>query len=1245
VVDSLTTATSQTTALPDGQLRLTESLVPVRALRGGKWVPLDPALHAAAQGRLAPADTASPLSLSGGGSGPLAVLDSYGRTLTLTWPGGPLPAPVVSGPTATYPGVEPGIDLAVTATSQGSIDEAVIIHDAAAAASPALAAALRLNVTAPGMTLATSAGGGLDVTAGPGADPTFSSPAPRMWDSATPPAGTATGTIGGTTVVSPSGMPAASTVTAPGAYAHVWTAAQAASGGTVTVTPPSGTLTGAGTVYPVYVDPAWQPGLGAQHAGNAAAWTQIDKGLPSDTSDWDETSPGSYLQSGYCDPANLSGCNGIGVTRTMFRFPVPDLPSSTTVSSADISVENVWQSANCAAEPLQLWQTPAINSGTDWTNGSGWSSELEQETFAGFGQSGCPYSAGDVTFGTGSTATGGSAGSLATLLTTAADNNVTAITLGLRAADESTTDGTAWLQWRQLQASASAIQLSFNYYYPPAAPAVTTSPGGECQGSAAAAPVIGNDDISINATIAAGDGDTKLTTTTTVTSGGTTVAGPWTYGPGQGVTNQLLGTIPRGTLTTSGLYQVTVTTKDSFGETNDARCYFNFDLTAPDPPAVSGLPATATLGQQLSGISIGPPSTEDCSPVPSPCASSYTYQIGNLAPVTVTPNASHHVWNEPAGAITIPVLGPFIFRASAINSAGNVSLPATNEITSTIPATPLADGYFSAGHYPDLLTTDTAAGDASLWLSRGTGNGTLSPAIDIGGSGTGLRPGTDGPADWNNTAILHGDLTGHHLQDAAALYTAASTSPVPGSGVIIGGIGNTAALSPVSGNVYNIQQDTFCDVTFDATCQPPVSLAYAGDASQETTAATPTDGADIIGIVGTGGNYELALFTAFNTGNYNFDGTHGDLSYSASGNLSPDGTADWQDYTLTTLQLPDASHPNGDPDNTVLLAFNSTPGNSWSGQLYASVNPGCAAGACSAATLAGMPGTWVRVHGTPASWTTAPPRLASADVNNGSSGAGSGTPEIWTVAGGTATSYTISTITGATPSLTAGASSPLGYPNDSWALNDGIANPGTTTATDSIAGTAAPVVAAPGNTTWAWASDDSFGQVLKTSNGYVAPATDPVPGGDATPSISIWFKTTAASQALVSLETSQIASTAAAGSAGTGGYTPVLYIGTDGKLRAEWANGTTTPLSSASPVNDGLWHHATLTGARTSQTLTLDSSTQTLTGTINPTGSYFYIGTGLLGGNWPDENYFQQSGNTGYVTHFNGDIADVTFTR
>ncbi len=102
----------------------------------------------------------------------------------------------------------------------------------------------------------------------------------------------------------------------------------------------------------------------------------------------------------------------------------------------------------------------------------------------------------------------------------------------------------------------------------------------------------------------------------------------------------------------------------------------------------------------------------------------------------------------------------------------------------------------------------------------------------------------------------------------------------------------------------------------------------------------------------------------------------------------------------------------------------------------------------------------------------------------------------------------------------------------------------------------------------------------------------------------------------------------------TGKYTPALYVGTDGKLRGEFWNGSSAPITSAAPVNDGTWHHAALTAAGNTQTLYLDGeAVGTLSGSISQYDQRFvYLGAGYWN-NWP--------ATSGSVGHFSGSIDEA----
>jgi hypothetical protein len=66
----------------------------------------------------APAVSPRSVTFSAGGVGPAAVFSFEGRTVKLTWPGGALPVPTISGDTATY-AVSAGEDLVLRAKAGG----------------------------------------------------------------------------------------------------------------------------------------------------------------------------------------------------------------------------------------------------------------------------------------------------------------------------------------------------------------------------------------------------------------------------------------------------------------------------------------------------------------------------------------------------------------------------------------------------------------------------------------------------------------------------------------------------------------------------------------------------------------------------------------------------------------------------------------------------------------------------------------------------------------------------------------------------------------------------------------------------------------------------------------------------------------------------------------------------------------------------------------------------------------------
>ncbi|REH51886.1 RHS repeat-associated protein [Kutzneria buriramensis] len=138
--------------------------------------------------------------------------------------------------------------------------------------------------------------------------------------------------------------------------------------------------------------------------------------------------------------------------------------------------------------------------------------------------------------------------------------------------------------------------------------------------------------------------------------------------------------------------------------------------------------------------------------------------------------------------------------------------------------------------------------------------------------------------------------------------------------------------------------------------------------------------------------------------------------------------------------------------------------------------------------------------------------------------------------------------------------------------------------------------------------------------------------------ISMWFKTSATNGVLYSYSGSAITNNTTLGD-----YVPALYVGSDGKLNAEFWYGGGTPMVSKAAVNDNQWHHVVLQESGNSQGLYLDGVFVDYRVANIPlmANFYRYIGTGFLGGTWPDESHQSSTSNTGYASYFNGSIADV----
>ncbi len=379
-VAGLTSGTATVTANPAGGFTLKEYTLPVRVHQSRGWVPVSTTL-ASTGGSLSPvAVPGDTVTLSRGGDGPAAMIAVAGARLALSWPGR-LPAPAVSGSSATYRNLLPGVDLVLTATSavSGGFSDVLVVRDAAAASNPALAR-LELRVSGQGVRLASASGGGLYAAAG--ARGYFAAPAAQMWDSpaprkggeAAPPgspadksAAAAARAVGA--VLAPAWSAPVSSAAGPGAGALVAPVAASVSpgGNVLSLVPDRKLLTSPGTRFPVYIDPSfeWYPATGGEQAFDPAQ-SDCPTSHYNDKTDYPDTPVGF-------DDFNAGTCQANSTDYSYYQVAVPGVLSAPGVHlhSASVQAYEAYSSSCSVSADVTLTWTGGIGRGTGWDNQPG----------------------------------------------------------------------------------------------------------------------------------------------------------------------------------------------------------------------------------------------------------------------------------------------------------------------------------------------------------------------------------------------------------------------------------------------------------------------------------------------------------------------------------------------------------------------------------------------------------------------------------------------------------------------------------------------------------------------------------------------------------------------------------------------------------------------------------------------------------------------------------------------------------
>ncbi|WP_344417098.1 LamG-like jellyroll fold domain-containing protein, partial [Streptomyces glomeratus] len=311
-IDQLTDTGTLVVANPDGTFTRTDSSVPQRVQRHGKWVPIDTTLVRQADGTWAPKAAVTHVAFSGGGSVAMVTMLSDAHKLGFSWPG-PLPRPVVAGDTATYPEVLPGVDLQLTADASGY--SSILVVKTPKAAADRRLQTLALNTTSANLKLAATSDGGAQATDKHNGKTVFHSDTALMWDSASRRSGAAASARTTTASAARDEHTAATTVGKHRAQVHV-----TLKDGRQLLALNKPLLTDKATTYPVYVDPEWsgRPSQLEWARISDNGWNVYNStsttGATNAREGWDNSYPGNGERARTYYQINTSGIKGAVVS-------------------------------------------------------------------------------------------------------------------------------------------------------------------------------------------------------------------------------------------------------------------------------------------------------------------------------------------------------------------------------------------------------------------------------------------------------------------------------------------------------------------------------------------------------------------------------------------------------------------------------------------------------------------------------------------------------------------------------------------------------------------------------------------------------------------------------------------------------------------------------------------------------------------------------------------------------------------
>ncbi|MEU2426335.1 hypothetical protein ABZ619_35900 [Streptomyces sp. NPDC007851] len=638
-VDALTTETATTTANPSGMVTYDSSLLPVRVRKAHRWVPVDATLTRKADGTWSPKAAAEPLAFSGGGTSPLATMAKGKASLALSWPHA-LPAPHASGASLTYPDVLPGVDLRVTADTQGGWSQVLVVKNAQAAANPALAQ-LSLTTRAKGVAVTDDGHGNLAATT-PAGRVLFSAPQPAMWDS------------------SGIGAPHTTTEAGPAPKARVARVQGRLRGRTLSLVPDTRLLTGAHTRFPVFIDPTWNP---HDASGAKQHYVETQQGCPT-AKNYDSTQ--------YGDPGvgynSWSGC--IGDEISYFQLAVPSIVDRSHVLTATVNVKENYSASCSLSSDVSLYWSDAINSSTTWNSHTSRTTKEDTQSF-GPACSSEPSAGFDVT----------------KTIRNGVKVPWKSWTFALLNSHNGSGDGNYFKRFD------NNPSMAITYNHVPNKPGILATKVGSTSlgcGTTGDYPIVGKTlattPPTLNATISDTDKDALAATYSYwVGSGTATTTTSATVASGANAPKQLPSTFMSG-LADGSVVSWKVTSSDG-EDTSDpsATCHFTVDLHSPAQPTVK--PADSLYPEDAPGITAaGTPGSFTLSVNPGANgnnAAKFLYGLDAAPPTSNTPASQVKKADNNTATITVTPTAPgtHTLYVYAVDSAGNVSTRRQYEFT------------------------------------------------------------------------------------------------------------------------------------------------------------------------------------------------------------------------------------------------------------------------------------------------------------------------------------------------------------------------------------------------------------------------------------------------------------------------------------------------------------------------------------------------------------------------------------